>query len=384
MLRLLSVFIVCLGLAGCGSSLDQVPRLSEVDLPADAGRVSALAEPEAEARESQATEPQTTEAATPKPRGLFGFLRRKAPEADPVAMPNLAAPEPVTTEVASPNPEASPAPETGPAKPKPGLFGFLKSAKPRDPPVGAAPVTAKLNAAADPPPAPTAKQPATTPEPRRGLFGFLRKSGNKGQATPEAGSDPAASPAPDATTEAAPPTARAGLFAGFGRRAAKPLEKDDLSGPLVFGQLRRACGVSRSTMGKPVAKYPSSGTRYRLLDSEPGNIGVHDFYITGFADGCPRQTRATFGMFGDAAVHETMRYSAESKSRDWGAVDKAYERIKGRICGTRRGKPCGNRISQLQRSTAFLTLYESFADGSRWVDLLIHDGQLSASEVHHP
>lgn len=171
-----------------------------------------------------------------------------------------------------------------------------------------------------------------------------------------------------------------GLLGGGASKAAEPAT----DGPLAFGQVRRVCGVSGGQLGKQIEKYPQSGTRYRLYDSAPGTAGPRPFFVTGFSDGCAREVNGAMGMFGGIRLHETLRYAKGSGDGAWGPVDKAYERIKGSVCGVTRGTPCGSGLARLERGTVFLTLYENYSEASRWTNVLLHDGGVEAYELQQP
>ncbi len=354
---------LCVGLAlvvaGCGNPLDRMPRLSEMALSKDAPKVDALADPDApgivaQVRAGQQAADDTpapdSAGATPRKRGLLGFLRRApkgdsdASQAPAVTTPNgPTTPPPSSGSAIATGPAVVPAPDASAPPRRAGLLGLFSRKKVTEP----APDDRLASAEVD---EPSAQAPADTPtaKPRRaGLLGLFGGGGSAGSAS--------------VVDELAGTT-----------------------GPLAFGVLRRVCNLSGSDRGKQVARHPGRGGRYRIYDSQPGKSSAHAFYITGFSDNCAREVTAAFAVFGGAALHETLRYSTSSKRRSWGDVDNAYERIKGQVCGARRGKPCGKQLNQLERSTVFLTVYESFSDRSRWTNLLLHNGRIVASELKAP
>ena len=219
-------------------------------------------------------------------------------------------------------------------------------------------------------PAPDAEasETAAAPEPRRGLLGlFGRKSAPSG---PER-AEPAA-----LTSE---PARSTGLFGGAG---SGPDARDAAPGEVLrFGDVARACHVKRGALGREVAKYPERGAKYRVYDSAPGNLGLHTFYITGFDDGCPRQITAALAVFGSAEMYEALRYGLPEKSRSSKPTDKAYEKIKSRVCGVSRNKPCGARMSQVGKDTVFLSLYNRFEGAEGWTNLLLSGGEVVAKDI---
>ena len=49
-----------------------------------------------------------------------------------------------------------------------------------------------------------------------------------------------------------------------------------------------------------------------------------------------------------------------------------------------RDAPCGVRISRLEKTTAFISVYENFGENTRWADMLLHNGELLATAVKSP
>ena len=148
------------------------------------------------------------------------------------------------------------------------------------------------------------------------------------------------------------------------------------SGPVAFGEARPACGLDAAQLGTAVAQQ--SG--YVLHDPTPGETGLHRQYVTGFADGCPREVMAALGVFGDVGTHEVIRYG-DGATDGWSPADTAYEELKARVCRVNSGQPCGGRIDRLARETAFLTLYAAFGDTGQHAELLLHDGTVLAGGV---
>jgi len=146
----------------------------------------------------------------------------------------------------------------------------------------------------------------------------------------------------------------------------------------------RQCSLSPRDMGREIDRYPERGAGYRLYDSDPGNTAPHTFYITGFSDGCARQVTAALAVFGSPSMHEKIRYGLPADLHPYSTTDKAYEKLKSRICGVSRNAPCGARIGTIERNTVFLSLYERFEDNARWADMLLHDGHVLAKDVKTP
>jgi len=152
---------------------------------------------------------------------------------------------------------------------------------------------------------------------------------------------------------------------------------------LPFGEVGRVCEARTRPLGKRIDKA-GGGRGYALLDSKPGHTGPRTFYVTGFSDGCPRQFTATLALFGAPSMHEKLRYGQASTKYPYSETDKAYERVKAKVCGVTRRKPCGAKINRLERNTVFISTYERFTNNGRWADILVHDGKVMAASVKTP
>jgi hypothetical protein len=150
---------------------------------------------------------------------------------------------------------------------------------------------------------------------------------------------------------------------------------------LPYGKVARVCGAARGALGKEVAQYPDRSPKYRLFDSVPGSTGPHTFYVTGFPDGCARQLTAALVIFGSAGMHEQLRYGLPAKVQPYSETDRAYEAVKSSVCRVGKNKPCGGQLSRLEKDTVFLSLYERFEDNPRWANILLHDGQVMATDM---
>ena len=207
-------------------------------------------------------------------------------------------------------------------------------------------------------------------------------------------SDSTLDPAPDAAT---PP--RRGLLGFLSRKADAAKAQDAPAGlsedapdrtlvqpgtTLPYGVLARVCDLSPRDMGKRVARHPERGGGYALYDSAPGRSAPHSFFVTGFDDGCARQFTAAVAMFGAPQMHEMLRYGLPARVQPYSETDAAYEKIKSRVCGVGRGKPCGRAMSRLARNTVFVSVYERFGSNPRWKTVLLHDGQVVASDIRGP
>ena len=241
----------------------------------------------------------------------------------------------------------------------------------------------------------SAAPPESAPDPARRprLFGFLR---NRTAAEPPA---PSAAPVPESGAEsppeplaesvqsperAEPPRPRRGfaLFGGPRRAASAPADPNGLSaaGPVPFGEVIQVCGLKRRDLGTEVARSPGPGS-FRIYDTDPSSTQPRTQFLTGFKDNCARQFTASLVLFGSPAVHEATRYDAQNSSV-YSATDTAYEKVKNRVCGVRRGQPCPeSRAERLAREAAFLTVYRGFGDSGPWMEVFLNKGQLVAYQT---
>ena len=176
----------------------------------------------------------------------------------------------------------------------------------------------------------------------------------------------AVSPEPEAPASA---PERRGFFARLGSKsAAKASESElpevDYGTMLPYGVMARRCATQRQPLGR---KPAASGTRI--------------FYITGFDDGCPRQVTAAHVLLGEPSFYEQLHYGPAGQHLTFGETDRAYEKVKGSVCGVRKGKPCGAKMKKLEREALFINAYERLSDNKRWSEQLIHDGTVVASEM---
>jgi hypothetical protein len=143
---------------------------------------------------------------------------------------------------------------------------------------------------------------------------------------------------------------------------------------VTYGEIATVCDVPNGSLGTMVANV--SG--YKIYDTIPNAIALRPHYITGFDDGCARQFTAALSLVGDVGTHEVVRYLPTNRSRPYSATDNAYEAIKASYCRVSHGTPCGAPIDALAGNTTFITAYEKFGAHPRWVEILLHDGEVKA------
>ncbi len=332
-------------LSACGDPLDRVEKLSDVPL-ADTDPVrGALLE---------------TERPRARPAILAGLFGKKedVAEAAPVVAETIAEPDaPQTEEVgglalvsAEPASDASPAPR-----------GFL----------------ARIFAGG---PATSTDAPLDVPAEDLAMDGF---------------ETPAEAKVELAALEVEPPTQPQGLvepekrrrlFGGLVRQPRR-VEQDAADVPfgtvLPFNTVGRVCEAKIRDLGQKV-ESAGRGRGYALFDSVPGSTTPRTFYLTGFADGCPRQFTAALAILGAPSMHEKLRYGRPSDAYPYSDTDKAYEKVKFAVCGVHKRKPCGRKIDILERDTVFVSTYERFTDNGRWADILVHDGRVMATALKTP
>ncbi|TNF20259.1 MAG: hypothetical protein EP318_11325 [Rhodobacteraceae bacterium] len=150
---------------------------------------------------------------------------------------------------------------------------------------------------------------------------------------------------------------------------------------LSFGEVKPVCDLPEARRGKQIQAFPERRAAYRLYDSEPGRTTPHPFYITGFADGCARTFTAVVALFGAPEMHEMLRYGLPAEVQPYSAADRAYEQIKSRICRVGRAQPCGAKIAKIEKDTVFVSVYEAYGGTSRWLEMLLHAGEVMASDI---
>lgn len=320
MIRIAAILFVGSLLAGCASDpLSGLPRLSDTNVTDS--DIQAALRSDADIVEDDASAAQDAQ--------LTGFLGRLFKRGDAAAL--------------STEPEIKPAADV--------------------PSVDAA----STDVVADAPPV------ATAAAPRRGLLGFLSRAAQ----TARADEPTVLAALPPQTQNDVAPTAVA--------KGPSPDAPDYRIVPmgtvLPYGVLARVCDVSTRQLGTRVERYPESRSVYTLYDSQPGNTSAHTFYVTGFGDGCARQFTAALALFGSPETHEQLRYGLPSKVQPYSSTDAAYETLKSRVCRVGKGKPCGSSMPQLARTTAFVSVYETFGSNPEWKTILLHDGEVVETDI---
>jgi hypothetical protein len=151
---------------------------------------------------------------------------------------------------------------------------------------------------------------------------------------------------------------------------------------LPFGDIGVVCGVRGRALGKEVDRFPAKGKGYRLYDSNPSSTLPRTHFLTGFKDGCARQFTASLVLIGSPVLHEQMRYDPSNNDIPVTEADKAYERIKRRICKVSKGEPCPEKhVAALEKGMAFVTLYERFGGNASWEEVLLHNGQIAGTSL---
>lgn len=232
-------------------------------------------------------------------------------------------------------------------------------------------------------PAPAATEDSSQGESRRGgLLGLFQRDRDATGSAPAVPGE-AAERAAIADKETQSP--RRGLF-GFlnasKETGVNAFETDAAYGmQLPYGEIARVCDAPRRNLGQIVARHgPAGKGGMTIHDSAPGGTGLRAFFITGFADGCPRQVTAALVMFGSAGMHESLRYGLPAKAHPYSRTDDTYERIKARVCRVGPNKPCGDRLDEMERRTVFISVYEKFSGNPSWADVLLHDGAVVAQD----
>ncbi|MEP3844659.1 MAG: hypothetical protein ABJM43_04880 [Paracoccaceae bacterium] len=153
---------------------------------------------------------------------------------------------------------------------------------------------------------------------------------------------------------------------------------------LAFGEVARVCEARSKPLGVKVAQSETRGQVYKIFDTAENATEPRTFYVTGFSDACPRQFTAALALFGEVSMHEQLRYGRPSTEYPYSATDEAYETIKSRICRVGKGKPCGKKLENLERTTVFVSTYEKFTENGQWADVLLHDGAVVATAMKAP
>ena len=344
-------------LAGCGDPLSGLDRVSELDIPEQEAAAAALPTPEEAARE-----------------GFVGTQAAQPTEAAKAAA-DVAAATTEGTDAAAGEPVA--VAETAPARK--GVLGLLRRALPR-PAEDATPVVAEASTA-EATVAPDTQADAVASAVAASEAAVIDKP-VVAELTPDTAQTAALAPQAAPPVEAAPADkpARRGLFGGSAKkqqaRTGPDAREAEYGEVLPYGVIARSCASRGRPLGRKMEKANARG--YALYDSTPGAGGARTWYLTGFSDGCPRQLTAANVQIAPASLYEQLRYGPSGKHFPSGATDAAYEGVKRKVCGARKGKPCGSKIGKMDKTTFFVTAYERFGNSSRWADVLVHDGTVVA------
>ncbi|SFJ31939.1 hypothetical protein [Celeribacter neptunius] len=349
---------------------------------AEAGDAAEAELAEAFVAAAQAAQAEEAAESAPPKKGLFAFL---SPKADPSPLKDTGievvegtssehamtalAPEAAAREVevatAETAPEAGIEADTAEVHQAGlgGLFGFLKpKAKEKareEVQLAALPVEAdEADAAADSfvvrpethgvsPEVAAKPEPDAAPQTRKPLFGFLKAGPGK---------------------------------SGSGKSG--PVSTVARGEVLPFGEVGILCDAKKRDMGTEVDQFPHQGrAAWQLYDTAPDSAEPRTQFITGFADGCARQVTAALIMFGEAGLHEVLRYS-EGNDASWSEADERYEKIKRKACGVGRKTRCpAEKLGGLESQLAFVSVYPRFGAEHGWLELLLHDGAVMSEEI---
>lgn len=150
---------------------------------------------------------------------------------------------------------------------------------------------------------------------------------------------------------------------------------------LPYGRIATVCGLSKSQLGQKVDQYPERGSGYTLYDSNPAAGGLRTHYLTGFKDGCARQFTSALAIFGSVETHQTVRYKKSNSDLPYSNSDTAFEKVKASVCKVGKGKPCSeNGTDKLDKTMVFVSVYERFGTNPRWADILLYKGSVLAKD----
>ncbi|MEP1765547.1 MAG: hypothetical protein ABJJ53_02665 [Sulfitobacter sp.] len=184
--------------------------------------------------------------------------------------------------------------------------------------------------------------------------------------------------------EPASKTRRGGLFGGAAKKKDAPRTGPDtrdvpFGTTLAFGEIARVCEARGKSLG---TKIDTSGRRgFTLYDSKHGIRDKRTYYVTGFGDNCPRQFTAANALFGTPSFYELIRFSPAGDHLPYAATDKAYDKVKSKLCSAGKNKPCGAKIGKMDDEAAFISAYEYHEHNDKWKEFFVHDGKVLASAV---
>ncbi len=370
----------CALLTACGDPLAKVDKLSSVELAEDVGIVGALPDPAEAARQG----------------GLFSGLFGRASKVDDpqlqtstnatvsAALGGVTAP---TNDLASQVAVVAPVAEPK----KSGLFGFLRAKdegqtlNPDTPQLASAPALAAVEPieatlAVEPEKRAvlTAALPVSEEKPRRGLFGLLAGARAKENTLNSDTNVRTASIGPVISSNT---QNKKSVFKSRKRAHKGPdVQIVPFGMTLPPGAIARVCDLPVGRLGKEIEKFPARGRGYKMFDSNPTSGGTRPFYVTGFDDNCARTFTAALAMFGSPTMHEQLRYGLPRKVQPYSTTDKAYEGIKGSVCGVGKNKACGAKIKTLEKDTVFISIYDRIGSNATWSNVLLHKGWVLATD----
>ena len=390
----IAMLTVVIGLSACGGApLPSRPApgpdvVTTLDATADEetslGAIDGAIESAATAAETDTPLllPAPAPEADPPRRGLFGFLRRNQEQASltPQPSPETNSLQTTLAAVAPVDPSGGPQAAAGRVSTAPAPTEVVAAATAPDQTPKQTLTNEELArlALVEPEKAETVK--------RAGLFGFLR---NRTPAQPPTltatdlySEEKTESLVIAAAAPPAPEQPRGGLAEMFSMRAeaASPPNpgfdpEARNSGLIPFGEVIKVCGLPKREFGTEVARSGGSGA-FRLYDTEPVSTLQRAQFLTGFKDGCARRFTGALALFGSFDVHEAKRYS-KGNNTPYSKVDLAYERVKSKVCGVGRGKPCPtNKAERLYREVTFVTVYRAFGSSGAWMEMMLHKGDL--------
>ncbi|MGH1577931.1 hypothetical protein [Planktotalea sp.] len=380
MTKFFSLVASCALLAACADPLANVDKLSSVDLADDAVTVGALED----ARTAQAE------------GGFFsGLFSRNSEPTEPsaadaavgAALEDAGAIASAETAVESAADAIQPAPKTR------GLLGFIRGknaaepaqaalAAPADPVIDAASAAEETSASMELTSAvvPEAIAPsAAQAKPRKGFFNRLAGARGADKTNTQDANVRTASLGPVSAPKRS--NRNSGAFAKRNKKHTGPdVQIVPYGTALSSGTVARVCDLPSGRLGKEVGKFPERGRGYKIFDSNPGGAGARPFYVTGFDDKCARTFTAALALFGSPTMHEQLRYGLPSSVQPYSTTDQAYEGIKRSVCGVGKKKPCGAKISALEKDTVFISIYDRLGSNSSWSNVLLHKGWVLAAD----
>ena len=151
---------------------------------------------------------------------------------------------------------------------------------------------------------------------------------------------------------------------------------------LPYGKIARVCDLPKREMGKKSCAIPgkSAGvmccTTLNLVIQRRTPFTSPDLTMAARGSSLPRwrylaRSKCTSNC---VMVYLPRRNPIATRTRH-------MKKIKSRVCGVRRKKPCGSKLSRLENDTVFLSIYENFGGNQRWSNLLLHSGRVLAQDI---